>query len=325
MPGLSTFVLIVSFLAILLLIEGLRSLLRDAIGTRGAVNRRLRMLAHGTDGATVLATLRRKGGGDRHTLSARLLAWGPVARLDGMLGRAGLTIPTGAFLLRLLAGGAAVAVCGAIVLKLAWWKALALSVVLAALLPLCWLNLRAKRRLYRLSLQLPDAIDMLVRSLRAGHPIAAAIGMVAREMPDPIGSEFGLVFDEMTYGLDLKEALENLALRLPVRDLHFLVVAVRVQYGTGGNLAEVLSSLARVIRDRIRMKARIRALSAEGRMSATVLSALPFVLGGVIFALRPNYYFKAMEDPAFLPLVSAGAFGIALGIIAMQRIVNFRF
>lgn len=325
MPAISTLVLVVSFLAVLLLVEGLRGLSRDVFGMRGAMNKRVRMLAQGVDGAEVLATLRRKNNADQHGLYARLLAWPPVARLDGLLGRAGLTIPTGQYLGRMAACTGVILLVAAVVVRLALWKALLLAAILGVLLPLCWLHLRARRRLYRLSLQLPDAIDMLVRSLRAGHPIASAIGLVAREMPDPIGSEFGLVFDEMTYGLDLKEALENLAQRLPVRDLHFLVVAVRVQYGTGGNLAEVLAGLGRVIRDRIRMKSRIRALSAEGRLSATVLSALPFVLGGVIFAMRPDYYLKAMGDPAFLPLVSVGLFGIALGIVAMQRIVNFRF
>lgn len=325
MPGISTLVLVVSFLAVLLLVEGLRGLFRDVFGVRGAINQRLRMLAQGADGATVLATLRRRSNGDHTGWYARLLAWPPVVRLDGMLCRAGMTTSTGQFLLRMVACTVIVVLLGTLLIRFALWKSLLLGATIGILLPLCWLALRARRRIYRLSLQLPEAIDMLVRSLRAGHPIASAIGMVSREMPDPIGSEFGLVFDEMTYGLDLKEALENLAGRLPISDLHFLVVAVRVQYGTGGNLAEVLAGLGRVIRDRIRMKARIRALSAEGRLSATVLSALPFVLGGVIFLLRPNYYLTAMGDPVFMPLVSLGAFGIALGIFAMQRIVNFRF
>lgn len=325
MPGISTIALAVVFLAVLLLVEGLRSLFREVFGVRGAMNRRLRMLAQGTDGAEVMATLRRRRNGDPRGLYARLLDWPPVARLDDLLDRAGLTVSTGQYLARLAGFSLVIVLVAAVLIRLAFWKAFLLAAVIGVLLPLCWLHLRGRRRLYRLSLQLPDAIDMLVRSLRAGHPIASAIGMVAREMPDPIGSEFGLVFDEMTYGLDLKEALENLAQRLPVRDLHFLVVAVRVQYGTGGNLAEVLSGLGRVIRDRIRMKARIRALSAEGRMSAAVLSALPFVLSGVIFAMRPNYYLKAMADPAFLPLICTGALGIAVGIIVMQRIVNFRF
>ncbi|HLO77712.1 MAG TPA: type II secretion system F family protein [Magnetospirillum sp.] len=296
MPETSTIVLVVAFVAVLLLVEGAFALARDLFGTRGAMNRRL-----------------------------RLLAWGPFGRLDGMLSRAGLTMTTGRFLCNGVALTLALAIICALVIQLAPWKSLVVAAVLGVVLPLAWVRRRGRQRLHKLSNQLPDGIDMIVRSLRAGHPVATAIGMVAREMPDPIGTEFGLVFDEMTYGLDLREALDNLGHRLPAQDLHYLVVAIRVQYGTGGNLAEVLSGLSRVIRDRMRMKNRILALSAEGRLSATILSALPFVLAAVIFVIKPDYYLGAMADPAFPPLMAFGGVGIAMGIVAMHRIVNFRF
>jgi tight adherence protein B len=325
LPELTTILLVVAFIAVLLLVDGARNLFHDLFGGRGAINRRLRLLAQGKDGSEVLATLRRSRNGEAEGLTARLLAWGPVATLDKMLSKAGLTIPTVRFLAYGLALASVLLIVAAMVIRLAWWKALLAAAGLGILLPLLWLLLRGRKRLRRLSEQLPDAIDMIVRSLRAGHPVATAISLVAREMPDPIGTEFGLVFDEMTYGLDLRGALDNLGKRLPVPDLHYLVVAVRVQYGTGGNLAEVLAGLSRVIRDRLRMNTRIRALSAEGRLSATILSALPFVLAGVIFLMRPDYYLKAMVDPAFLPLIGWGVFGIVMGIVTMQRIVNFRF
>ncbi len=325
MPDNTTILLVLTFVAVLLLVEGVSNLLLELIGSRGAMNRRLRLLARGLGGAEVMATLRRNRPDESSRLAAWLLAQDPVALVDGMLSRAGMSVPT----LRCLAyvGGAVatLALTGLFIVKLAMWKAVLVAVVFGMVLPAWWLHRRGRARLIKLAGQLPDAIDMIVRSLRAGHPVASAISMVAREMPDPIGSEFGLVFDEMTYGLDLRAALDNLASRVPVQDLHYMIVAVRIQYGTGGNLAEVLAGLSRVIRDRHRMRTRIRALSAEGRMSATILSALPFVLAGLIFLMRPNYYFKAMEDPAFLPLIAMGLFGIALGIVAMHRIVNFRF
>lgn len=317
--------LVLAFVAVLFLVEGLHGLARHLFGWKGAMNRRLRMLAQGTDGARVVAILRRNRPADALSLATRLLAWGPVARFDRLLSEAGLTISTGRMLAHLLTATGTLFLVALVVIRLDLWKCLLLAGMLGVVLPLLWLRRRAAKRLIRLGEQLPDAIDMIVRSLRAGHPVATAIGVVGREMADPIGTEFGLVFDEMTYGLDLREALENLGGRSRVQDLHYLVVAVRVQYGTGGNLAEVLASLSRVIRDRLRMKTRIRALSAEGRLSATILSALPFVLAGAIFLMKPKYYQDAMADPAFLPLMGSGLFGIIMGIVAMQRLVNFRF
>lgn len=324
LPEVPIIVLAVTFIAVLLLVEGTYNLARDLFGGRGAINRRLRMLAQGIDGSEVLATLRRRKPED-DSLAGRLLAWGPAAHLDHLLTQAGLTLTTGRFAGYVAAVVVLLFVAAAVIVRLALWKSLLIAAVLGLVVPVFWLRLRASRRLRKMGEQLPDAIDMIVRSLRAGHPIATAISLVAREMPDPIGTEFGLVFDEMTYGLDLKAALENLGNRVPVQDLHYLVVAVRVQYGTGGNLAEVLAGLSKVVRDRIRMKARIRALSAEGRMSASILSALPFVLAGLIFLLNPDYYLNAMADPAFVPLIGWGGFGILMGIAAMHRIVNFRF
>jgi len=138
--------------------------------------------------------------------------------------------------------------------------------------------------------QLPEAIDLITRSLKAGHPVPVAISMVAREMPDPIGTEFGLLIDEITYGSDLVTALFDLYERVGHSDLPLLVSAVSIQSTTGGNLREILESLSSVIRDRQKMKRKVRAISAEGRMSAMFLSAMPIILFGVLMLLMPDYY-----------------------------------
>jgi tight adherence protein B len=317
-------VMVAAFVAVLLLVEGLYLLVRDLTGGSAAINRRLRMLAAGKDGKAVLDSLRRHRRGDQDKLAGRLLQWGPAGALDRMIQEVGLLTTTGRFLLRMGAMTMATGLAGLFALHLTPMAAAALALAVGIGLPLLWLRRRAAARLRKLGEQLPDAVDMIVRSLRAGHPVATAIGNVGREMPDPIGTEFGLVFDEMTYGLDLREALENLAARVAVSDLRFLVVAVRVQYGTGGNLAEVLGNLSRVVRERMTMKRKVHALSAEGRLSATILSALPFVLAGLIFLLRPAYYADSTDDPLFLPLLASGIAGILAGIVVMQRIVNFR-
>jgi tight adherence protein B len=204
------------------------------------------------------------------------------------------------------------------------WMAAPGAVLIGGALPLVVLTVMRRLRNKKLMRQLPDAIDIVVRSLRAGHPVPTSIAMVAREMTDPIGSEFGLVVDEMTYGLNLEDAMSNLARRVGIDDLRFMVVAVMIQAQVGGNLAEVLESISYVIRERARMRAKIRALSAEGRFSAVLLSILPFALMGVIMAIRPQYYRAVSGDPVFMPILGVGIVLMVMGIIVMYRMVNFR-
>ncbi|RMF11182.1 MAG: type II secretion system protein F, partial [Alphaproteobacteria bacterium] len=164
-----------------------------------------------------------------------------------------------------------------------------------------------------------DAVDVMVRSLRAGHPLPIAIAMVGREMPDPIGTEFGMTADELTYGLDLETAMGNMAARVGQDDLALLVVAISIQSKTGGNLSEILSNLARVLRARFKMRRRIKAVSAEGRFSALGLSALPFIVfAGLMFA-SPNFYGEIWNEP----MVRQGL-GLALGLITVGNLIMFR-
>jgi len=160
----------------------------------------------------------------------------------------------------------------------------------AIIFPLVWLKRRKSKKMLLFGSQLPEAIDLITRSLKAGHPVPVAISMVAREMPDPIGTEFGLLIDEITYGSDLVTALFDLYERVGHSDLPLLVSAVSIQSTTGGNLREILESLSSVIRDRQKMKRKVRAISAEGRMSAMFLSAMPIILFGVLMLLMPDYY-----------------------------------
>lgn len=197
-----------------------------------------------------------------------------------------------------------------------------LATVLGLMLPLPLLAAAARRRARRLQDQLVDAIDIMVQALRSGHPVMAAISLVAGELPDPIGSEFSLTADEMTYGLDLRDALANLAARVPVADLHYLVVATRVQYGTGGNLAEVLASLAELLRARALTLGKAQALSAEARLSAWVLSLLPVAVALLVHLLNPDYYREVAGDPLFPRCMAAGGASLLLGILTMCRMVR---
>jgi tight adherence protein B len=189
---------------------------------------------------------------------------------------------------------------------------------------LFYLSSKRKARVKKFSEQLPDALDVMVRSLKAGHPINAAMALVSKEMSDPMGTEFGLAVDEMTYGLDMREAMKNLSDRISVEDFNYVMVSINIQHETGGNLAEVLSNLSRIIHDRARMFMKIRALSGEGRMSAMILCILPFAVGGFIFMMNPDFYTGVADDPLFLPILSGALLNMLLGIISIQRMVNFR-
>jgi tight adherence protein B len=183
--------------------------------------------------------------------------------------------------------------------------------------------LRAKR-LRKLEDQVPEAIDILVRSLRAGHPVSAAVALVSRELPDPIGTEFCILADELTYGLDLETAMNNMASRVGQEDLALLVVATGIQSGTGGNLAEILSSIAKVVRERLKLRLRVKAMSAEGRFSAVILSILPFALFGILWIIAPQFYGEIWDLPLVKTALFAAACWLTIGNIVMYRMVRFK-
>jgi tight adherence protein B len=304
------------FLATILLIEGIFSLLGDLRhGSRRSINRRLKLLEDGNTTDGVLRTLRRD-------LRKGLLAG---TEFDRTIAQAGWTLSAGRFV-TIMAGttvalGAGLGASGVISPVVG----ATLGVLLGAVAPILFLRMARTRRLKKFAEQLPDALDIIVRSLRAGHPVAAAMGLVAKEMPDPIGSEFGITVDEMTYGMALPEALAKMSERVNQGDLKFVLVAINIQHGSGGNLAEVLSGISGVIRARFRMKQKILALSAEGRISALILSVLPFLVSAFIFALKGDYYLEHADDHRIYVAVGSGFLLMVFGVIVMQRMVRFRF
>ncbi|MEC9369355.1 MAG: type II secretion system F family protein [Pseudomonadota bacterium] len=199
------------------------------------------------------------------------------------------------------------------------------AALLASLLvPTAVLKFMCGRRRSKFEAQLPDAVDVVVRSLRAGHPLPVAIAMVGREMPDPIGSEFGITADELTYGLDLETAMNNMSARVGQDDFNLVVVAVSIQSKSGGNLSEVLGNLSRVLRARFKMRRRVKALSAEGRFSALALSALPFGVLGALMGIAPDYYSSVAHVPIVKTVLGCALGFMAVGNVIMYRMVNFK-
>jgi len=182
-----------------------------------------------------------------------------------------------------------------------------------------------QRRIARFAELLPDSIDVIVRAVRVGYPLPAALSLVAREMPDPIAAEFGMTADEISFGQDTRTAVEGLYRRVGLDDLVFLVVAINVQTQTGGNLAEILSRLSRLLRNRTKLQLKIRALSADGRMSALVLSLMPFILLAGITLIAPNYFAEVRSHPLVVPALVYGMISLVVGNVIMYRMVNFRF
>jgi tight adherence protein B len=304
------------FLAGLLGIEGIYLFFfRTRKSGNLEVNRRMRLQQKNPDGREVLEELRKEvrgGGGIGGYLDKRIAAAGKsysVSRLLVIMSMVGF-----AFFLFL-----------AFILPVPPLFSLIIGALSGVGFPLLSLHMKAKGRIRKFSEQLPDALDTMARSLRAGHPFTAAMNLASEDLADPMGTELGIVVDEMTYGLELNTALENLRTRVRLQDLDYMVVAITIQHETGGNLAEVLANLSRVIRDRFRMFQKIRALSAEGRLSAWVISILPFFVGIVIHLINPSYFGQYMGDPTFHKLLLGGLFGIMLGSFTMFRMVNFRF
>lgn len=307
------------FLAGFLLVEGLYHLIADSRDPHHAVNRRLRMMAAGASSREVVSKLRRRSlaphSGNEPTSA--------VEWLDKLIGQAGLTVGIG----RVLAVMAGLGIVGFVVVTLLMGQIGLASVGglgAGIVLPLVVLRRKKRRRLIRFGEQLPDALDVMVRSLRVGHPIGTAMALVAKDMPDPIGSVFGVAVDEMTYGLDFFEALDNMILSADHPDLRFMITAMRINHGAGGNLAEILNGLSETIRERFHMVRKIHALSASGRMSANVLSVLPFAVMGGIWALNRNYYLEYVHDPVFIGAFGTGIGLLVIGIVIMRKLVSFR-
>jgi tight adherence protein B len=196
--------------------------------------------------------------------------------------------------------------------------------LMMALVPLMWVLFRRRQRLKLFAAQLPDALEMLSRALRAGQSLPFGFNMVASEMGPPIGTEFGRVFEEQNLGIPLNESLDSMTGRIPNLDLKFFVTAVILQRQTGGDLAEILDKIGCLIRERFRIWGQIQALTGEGRLSGIVLMALPLLLFVVVYQLNPGYITVLFTDPMGKKMLAGAAFLQVLGALMIRKIVNIK-
>ena len=210
-----------------------------------------------------------------------------------------------------------------------WWIPVGLvgwvPGLLLALVPLVWVGYQRAKRFRQFNAQLPDAVDLIARALRAGQSLTGALVTVAEEIDDPLGPEFQLCADEMNYGLPFREAVNNLLRRFPVQELQFLISAMLVQRETGGNLPELLDKTAAVLRARIQLQQKVRVYTAQGRMTGAVLLALPFVAFILTNLLRPGYTEPLFETETGHHLIYATLASMALGTYCIRRIIQVKY
>jgi tight adherence protein B len=327
---LKALALILIFAAVVFLVERVASVVVGRKLQTQAINQRLELISRGMGRGQAMQLLRRQASMLPEYLP-QLIA-GPAIRFEKMLMAAGVSVPTGRLFAILIA--VPVVLFLAIVLLivatgggLGFGRLVMLATfcfLLAAGIPLLILQVRANRMRKKMEEQFPVALDVFVRGLRAGHPIAAALDLLTVEMPDPIGSQFGIVVDEVTYGADLRDALSAMADRWDLEDMRMFVVSLSVQNETGGNLAEILENLSQVIRERASMMRKVRALSSEGRMTAVMLTALPVVAFTLLFIGNPRFYLDVADDPAFLPGYVALLTLYAIGFFTIRRMIDLK-
>ena len=321
--SLFLFFAVAVFVAVVLGIEGLFMWWNSARGPEAKrMERRLRAASAGGHGTEQLSILKQRVLSRSEGLQRLLLALPHVHSLDRTIVQSGISITVSDLLLLTLLFGAA-GLFGPIYLGRGILFGAVLGGILASL-PILYILRARTKRLQRLESQLPDAIDLMGRAMRAGHAFPNALKMVGEEMSDPIGGEFRTLFDEINYGVKLEDALLNLLERVPSTDLQYFVVALLIQRETGGNLAELLDNIAAIVRARIKLMGEIRTLSAEGKLSAWVLSLLPFVAALTINLVSPGFMNGLWEDPFGLKMVYAALFMMAFGIWWMRQIIRIR-
>jgi len=314
----TTLISICAAISVVLVAEAVYLLAFSSASYRSRVNRRLKLSKDQPDREAILIQLRRERGLTGEGLLRFTVQW-----FNRLLLESGMRI--GIFGLSAIAFVAGAAAFVAVLhFRDSVLEAGGAALLFALLVPFLVLRVKRRFRHGKFASQFPDAMDIIVRSLRAGHPVPVAVGLVAQEMPDPIGTEFGIAADEITYGADVETAMRNLYFRVGQEDLPLFVTAVAIQGSTGGNLSEILENLSGVIRQRFKMRRKIKALAAEGKFSALFLSGLPVAIFVLLNVVAPDFYASVIAySITKIGLACAGTW-MACGNILMYRMCNFR-
>jgi tight adherence protein B len=308
------------FVAVLVLVEGIYlTVFGKSISLNSRVNRRLEMLERGQGREQVLEQLRKEM--TQHMKSKSIPLY---AILADKAQKANIAF-TPAQLIMMMGVLAGVAYVG---LTFGTGADTPVRIVVAIAMGIggiyFWVNKKAKKRMNMIEEQLPDAVELMVRSLRVGHPFSSAVNIVAKEVPDPLGSEMGVIADEAAYGRDMGESLKAMADRIDTQDMRFLAVAVTIQQQSGGNLAEILDGLAKVIRSRFKLFRRVKAITAEAKWSGMFLSVFPLGALIMINVLQPDYYDDVKTTSFFIPACLVVAAFLCANVFVMRMLVNIK-
>jgi tight adherence protein B len=308
------------FLAVLALVQGIYlTVFGKSISLNNRVNRRMQMLESGAGREQVLEQLRKEM--SQHMKSKSIPLYSILAEKAQ---KANIAFTPSQLIMVM----AILTVVSFVLLTFGTTAVFAIRAVLSVVMGVgavfVWVNNTAKKRLGMIEEQLPDAVELMVRSLRVGHPFTSAMQIVAKEVPDPLGSEMGVISDESAYGRDVGEALKHMAERLDMQDLRFLAVAVTIQQTSGGNLAEILDGLAKVIRARFKLFRRVKAITAEAKWSGMFLSVFPIGALVMINVIQPNYYDDVKETAVFIPACLVVAGFLVVNMFVMKALVNIK-
>lgn len=314
--------IVLGFLAVVLFLEGTYLAWNAYRGPEAKrMEKRLRAMSAGAE-IKDSSLLKQRMLAQTPTMDRLLLQIPRIHQLDRLMMQSGLRLTVAGFLgLTLL-----LTMVGFLLALLLGMPALIVIVIGAAagMLPLLYVTRAKYKRLLLIEQQLPDSLDLMARAMLAGHAFTSGLKMVGEETSDPVAGEFSIVFDEINYGISVQDALVNLATRVPSTDLRYFVISVLIQRETGGNLAELLSNISALIRARLKLMGAVRVLSAEGRLSALILTILPFALAGVIFLINSEFLSVLWTDPVG-PKIVAGALMIMIfGIFWMWRVIKIR-
>ncbi|MEL6957975.1 MAG: type II secretion system F family protein [Pseudomonadota bacterium] len=308
------------FVACIVLVNGIYLVaFGKSINFNNKVNRRLEMLEKGGNREQVLEQLRKEM--SQHMSSQNIPLYSLLAT-KAQKANIAFTPSQLMMIMALLCGVAFMGLTVGTQTSLAIRAAVAVGMGVGGVY--IWVNNKAKKRTAAIEEQLPDAVELMVRSLRVGHPFSSAVAIVAKEVPDPLGSEMGVISDEAAYGRDMGETLKHMAERMDMQDLRFLAVAVTIQQTAGGNLAEILDGLAKVIRARFKLFRRVKAITAEAKWSGMFLSVFPLGALVMINLIQPNYYDDVKETAVFIPACLVVAGFLIANIVVMRRLVNIK-
>jgi tight adherence protein B len=316
-------VMVAGFVAIVFALEGVYMLWNDRRGPEvQRLERRVRMVSAGRHGQAALKFLKRRHGGELPWLDRQLLRLPRISQLDRLIEQAGMEFGIGRLAAIMLALALGVLLL-ALLFRVALFPALLCALLVAALPPV-WVVWKREKRMTAIEEQMPDAIDLIARAMRAGHAFSSAIQMVGEESPEPLAGEFRIVHEEINFGLAVDEAFRNLATRVPSDDMRFFVIAVLLQRETGGNLTEVLGNIGKLVRDRFKLLGKVRVLAAEGKLSAWILALMPVGIAAIVNVLNPTFMSLLWKDPVGLNLIYTCLVLFVIGVFWMWRLIKIR-